>query len=362
MKNWRLSLFEKVILVNSGMLIGEALAGLWVTSHNLEISHYFIDTGFIVLAALLTLTTNAILLRASFRPLFSLLATIRVVSAGRTNARAMVEPSSEEIGELARAFNSMLDRLEAARREQTHLILQAQEEERRRLALELHDETGQNLTALLIHAEVLNQSFQELALAIHDDARQQQVADELRQLILLTQQTLENVRVLAQQLRPSVLDDLGLLPAFRWLVEDSRQRLCLMVSLALDEQEPLLKKLPAAYETALFRIAQESLTNIARHAQASSAAIALRLRQGKISLTIRDDGRGYDPARGRAGTGIVGMRERATMLGGTLRLTSLPGKGTIVRATLPLPSRSEQKTGQEQTKTPSLIEETVHGH
>ena len=358
LKNWRLSLFEKVILVNSGMLIGEALAGFWVTSHNLEIHHYLIDTGFIVLATLLTLTTNAILLRASFRPLFSLLATIRTVSAGRRNARATVEGSSEEIDELARAFNSMLDRLEAARREQTHLILQAQEEERRRIALELHDETGQNLTALLIHAEVLSQSFQELAPAVHDDARRQQVAEELQQLIALTKQTLENVRVLAQQLRPSVLDDLGLLAAFRWLVEDSQQRLCLAVSLTIEEQEPCLRELPAAYETALFRIAQESLTNIARHAHASSAAIALRVRQGKLHLTIRDDGCGYDPARGRAGTGIVGMRERATMLGGTLRLTSLSGKGTIVRATLPLPRLLEQ----EKTAVMQPTGEMVHGH
>src|SRR5216683_8165673 len=158
----KLSLFEKVIAVNSFMLLCEALAGLWVTSHNLEAHHYLIDTSFIVLATLLTLLINVILLRASFRPLFSLLRTIRAVSTGDTHLRASDMPADSEIGELACAFNSMLDRLEAARRERAMLILQAQEEERRRLALELHDESSQNLTALLIHTEILSQSFQAI--------------------------------------------------------------------------------------------------------------------------------------------------------------------------------------------------------
>src|SRR6266446_10344941 len=94
---WRLSLFEKVILVNSLMLIGLALAGLWVTSHNLEAHHYLIDTSFIVAATLLTLAINVILLRASFRPLFNLLSTIRAISAGKTQVRASVTASDSEI-------------------------------------------------------------------------------------------------------------------------------------------------------------------------------------------------------------------------------------------------------------------------
>src|SRR5713226_8572101 len=262
---WRLSLFEKVILVNSLMLIGLALAGLWVTSHNLEVHHYLIDTSFIVFATLLSLLINVLLLRASFRPLFSLLRTIQAVSAGEMDTRAADRPSDSEIGELARAFNTMLDQLERARRERAMLILQAQEEERRRLALELHDESSQNLTALLVHTEVLSQSLQALPdTAITEDVRAQ-LDQGLTYLNRLTQHTLDDIRTLAQQLRPSVLDDLGLLAAFRWLAEDGRQRLQLAVELHINGLEDISRahladdqtrpNYPALYETALFRIA-----------------------------------------------------------------------------------------------------------
>jgi len=233
----QLSLFEKVILANSLVLVGEALVGLWVTSHNIESHHYLIDTTFIVLATLFSLLVNILLLRASFRPLFSLLHTIRAVSAGETQERALVTSSDPEIGELARAFNSMLDRLETARREQAMLILQAQEEERHRLALELHDESSQNLTALLVHTEILSQTLQVLPdTSITADARVQ-VNEGLKCLASLTQRTLDNIRTLAQQLRPSVLDDLGLQAAFRWLAEDARQRLQLSVELDMSGVE-----------------------------------------------------------------------------------------------------------------------------
>ncbi len=359
-QRWHLSLFEKVILVNSVMLIGEALAGLWVTSHNLEAHHYLIDTSFIVLATLLTLFTNVILLRVSFLPLFGLLATIREVSGGKTRARASVTTSDPQIGELAHAFNTMLDRLETARREQTTLILQAQEEQRRSIALELHDETGQNLTALLIHAEVLHQSLQALPEpAIAQEVRRQ-MGDGLAQLAKLTQDTLENIRLLAQQLRPSVLDDLGLLAALRWLVEDSQQRLHLAVELEVDAKEQQWRQLPPVYETALFRIAQESLTNVARHAHAQRAWISLRHEQGQLRLQIRDDGRGYTPGQEQAGLGVFGMRERASLLGGTLTVLSHSGQGTTVLAILPLPTLSGEQAMPIEQAAAEAREEKEH--
>ncbi len=338
LRRLRLSLFEKVILVNSLVLIGEALAGLWVTSHHLEAHHYLIDTSFIVLATVLSLLINIVLLRASFRPLFNLLATIRAVSAGKTHARALVTPADAEIGELAQAFNSMLDRLEMIRREQTMLILQAQEEERRRLALELHDESSQNLTALLIQTEVLHQSLQ----ALPDTTTLRDVREPLngglRSLNRLTEHTLEDIRTLAQQLRPSVLDDLGLHAAFRWLAEDGRQRLKLAVELHLDGVTETVRggRRPALYETIVLRIAQECLANVARHAHAQRVCISLQQDSEQIRLQVSDDGCGYDPSQHHSGLGIVGMRERAALLGGTITISSQPSSGTTVEAVLPL--------------------------
>jgi two-component system sensor histidine kinase UhpB len=335
--SWRLSLFEKVIFVNALMLIGEALAGLWVTSHSLENHHYLIDTTFIVVATILSLFINILLLRASFRPLFSLLQTIRTISGGHTEARAAHLPTDTEIGELAQAFNRMLDSLETARREQAILILQAQEEERRRVALELHDESSQNLTALLVHTEILQQALQALPTSALTSEVRTQLRSGLQQLTQLTQHTLESIRGLALQLRPAVLDDLGLQAALRWLAEDARQRLRLAVDLRLaasDQDKPY----PALYETTLFRVAQESLTNIARHAQATQVSIELKQDEQSICLRICDNGQGYETAQRRSGLGISGMQERVSLLRGTFKLCSELAKGTTVEVILPHPA------------------------
>ncbi len=336
----RLSLFEKVILVNTLLLIGEALAGLWVTSHSLETHHYLIDTSFIVGATLLSLLINFVLLHASFRPLFNLLRTIRAVAAGDTTRRVEHLAADSEIGELALSFNTMLDQLEASQRQQTLLIFQAQEEERRRVARELHDESSQDLTALLVHAEIMSQTLQSLPDTSSIADARAQIDAGLRQLTHLTQDTLEHIRTLALQLRPGILDDLGLHAALRWLAEDSRQRLQLPVELSIDGLEEALRSQPynALYATTLFRIAQESLTNAARHAYARRVSIISSQDSRQVCLTIRDDGVGYDASAQSPGLGVTGMRERATLLGGKLLIASAPGKGTSIEARLPLVS------------------------
>jgi two-component system, NarL family, sensor histidine kinase UhpB len=286
----------------------------------------------------LSLCTNVLLLRASFRPLFSLLATIRAISAGKTGIRATNLPTDTEIGELAQAFNRMLDRLEQTSREQALLIVQAQEEERRRVALELHDESSQNLTALLVHAEILQQSFQVVSNASLTPEAREQLRSGFQQLTRLTQHTLESLRTLALQLRPAILDDLGLHAALRWLAEDCRERLHISVDLRLEDPPTTVhhSAYPPLSETTLFRVAQESLTNIARHAQATHISIEMTQEEKRVFLRIHDNGQGYEPSQRRPGLGINGMQERVSLLGGTLSLTSEPGKGTTVEATLPL--------------------------
>ena len=332
----QLSLFEKVIVVNSVMLIAEALAGFWVTNHHLEAQHYLIDTSFIVLATLSTILINVFLLRMSFQPLFSLLSTMREVSSGNIHARASLSTNDTEIAALSASFNTMLDLLESTHREQTRLILQAQEDERKHIGLELHDEAGQNLTALLVHSELLQQI---LSSAEEETSSTLKIRLEqgLQQLSKLAQQTLESIRILAQQLRPSVLEDLGLLSAFRWLVEDSTHRLHLQVELHVGGFPSEKHPLPSEYETALFRIAQESLTNIARHAQAQQVHVELLQEQTQLRLQIQDNGLGYIPSPKRTGLGIFGMRERAAQLGGTFSIQTHQPTGTQVQVLLPLP-------------------------
>jgi two-component system sensor histidine kinase UhpB len=337
LRRWRLSLFEKVILTNSLLLLAEAIAALWVTSHALEAHHFLIDTAFLVAATLLSIAINAFLLRASFRPLFRLLEVIRRISAGQTEARAEPAATDSEVGQLAAAFNAMLDRLEELRHQQSALILQAREEELRRVSRELHDESGQNLTAVLVYCEILMRTVESLPDRVIAGETRQQLVTNCQQLCELAQRTLDAIRQLSQRLRPPVLDDLGLVAALRWLVEDSRQRFCLPVELTIEEQ-PLWQCLPPLYETTLFRIAQEALTNVARHARASRAQLSLWLAPATIHLCIQDDGSGYDPRLRSNGMGLVSMRERAALLGGRLSIDARPGQGTRVEAILPLPA------------------------
>lgn len=332
-----LSIFERVIVANSAIIVLATVAGWWLTQHNAEVYHFIIDTTFIGLAALSGVVVNFILLRAAFAPLRRVLTTIHAVEQGKLSARVDVRAGDADTATLARAFNGMLDRLAEMRDEAAGLTLRAQEEERRRLALELHDQTGQSLTALTLHAQAIGQT---LAHEQSDAALRARAQAE--RLNALAQRTLVEVQAIARQLRPSLLDDLGVVAALSWLAEDAEERLGVTtcVKIAGDELEAGAR-IPAEIETALYRIAQESLTNAVRHGKARRIAIKLRSSAQTLTLTIADDGTGF-ASRGAAasreggGLGLYGMRERSRLLGGTLRLRSAPGHGCVVRATIPL--------------------------
>ena len=333
----RLSIFEKVIIANSVIIVLDTLAGWWITEHNPGTYHYIIDTSFIVLAAVLGLLVNFLLLRAAFAPLSRLLATIRAVERGDLNARVSVDESDGDVRVLARAFNAMLDQLARTTNEVAAHVLRAQEEERRRLALELHDQTGQSLTALVLHAEAIAQR-----LAAQDSDSAIQARKQAERLSLLAQQTLVEVQALSRQLRPAMLDDLGLPAALRWLAEDAHRRLGVELRVVTAGAD----RLPPDVETALFRIAQESLTNAVRHGRATYAGCLLRQSAGVVSLVFADNGCGFDPvssrgsyarARQSGGLGLEGMQARVQPLGGSLTVRSRQGQGCWIRARVPLP-------------------------
>ncbi len=338
-----LSLFEKVLVANTVIILVEALAAWWVTSHALESYHYLIDTSFLVTAAVLGLLINTLLLRAAFRPLFGLLNTIQLIEAGRLDCRAQVSARDSDVSQVAAALNAMLDRLEALRHQTAGEILHAQEQERRRLALELHDQSSQTLTALTLHAQVL-EDLLAAEVAPSPALLRQQVA----QVNQLAGRTMSELRHVAEQLRPAILDDLGLEAALRWLAEDVGQFSHLCVSVHLSGAGEQGQRLPAEVETALFRIAQEGLTNVVRHAQASQVEVKLLRSAEQVTLLICDDGRGLASATGEAaklhaGLGLTGMQERTRLLGGTLEIASRPDQGTMIQASIPLAAALAKK-------------------
>jgi two-component system, NarL family, sensor histidine kinase UhpB len=340
-----LSIFERVIVANSAIIILATVAGWWLTQHNAEVYHFIIDTTFIGLAALSGVVVNFILLRAAFAPLRRVLATIHAVERGDLSARVDVRVGDADTATLARAFNGMLDRLAEMRDEAAGLTLRAQEEERRRLALELHDQTGQSLTALTLHAQAIGQT-----LAYEQSDAAIRARTQAERLNALAQRTLVEVQAIARQLRPSLLDDLGVVAALSWLAGDAEERLGVSarVTIAGDELEAGAR-IPSEIETALYRIAQESLTNAVRHGKARRIAIALRSSAQALTLTIADDGAGFTPGdttvgRESGGLGLYGMRERARLLGGSLRLRSALGRGCIVRAAIPMRWSDEPAT------------------
>jgi len=221
-----------------------------------------------------------------------------------------------------------LQRRERLRGELLHKIIVAQEEERKRIARDLHDETSQTLTALLYAVDE--------ALELTDAAEIKQM---LRNMRAVAQRTLDGVHKLIFDLRPSMLDHLGLVPALRWFAQSRLEPANVRLQIE-DDQAP--RRLPAEIETALFRVVQEAITNIARHAMARNVRIAFAQEQDRVEVFIEDDGIGFDmvsvtlsPDSGR-GLGLLGMQERIELLGGHFHIDSAPGFGTRIRISVPV--------------------------
>jgi len=251
----------------------------------------------------------------------------------------------DEIGQLAAAFNAMVENLERADGERSRLlaelrgkeqmrlqllekIISAQEDERKRVARELHDETSQSLTSLIVGLKVLE------SVAVLPEVREK--AAELR---ALGGEILRDVHDLAFQLRPSLLDHLGMVAAVQRLTEDYTQKAGLQIDLQVSGFED--KRLPPATETALYRLVQEALTNVAKHARAKNVSVILKEDGASVRAFVEDDGRGFNVAEvmGSAAKdkklGLFGMEERAALVGGRLTIESMPGKGTRVSVEVP---------------------------
>ena len=221
-------------------------------------------------------------------------------------------------------------RTEDLLRKLTHRVVQAQEAERGSVALALHDDITQMLCAVLIRSQALAEQISE------DDGASKREAIKLRELL---GQTAEEVESISRNLRPSVLDLLGLIPALRAHCTDFAQRTGISLKLAF---QPLTNRLPAESELALYRILQKALENVEKHSHARQVTVGLRQRDS-VRLTIQDDGLGFDSdhhtarQKGNGDLGLLSMRERASYVGAAFKIKSVPGAGTEIEVLMPLP-------------------------
>lgn len=236
-----------------------------------------------------------------------------------------------------RLFRELVD-TERRFRSLSRSVWRVQEDERRRLARELHDGIGQTLTALKNHLDGMER---------RNGRSPEEITRGIGEALEIASQALHETRELSRLLRPAVLDDLGLVPALRWLARTVGQRFSIEVDLnvrGLDE------RFDSEIETLAFRFVQEALTNVAKHSGAASARVDAERAAGRLAIRVSDSGRGFDPpsvldsGRGDASVGIRGMRERAALLGGAIHIDSRPEGGTRIEVVVPLAAAGGEPT------------------
>jgi two-component system sensor histidine kinase UhpB len=311
-----MSLAQRVVLLNSAVLLVACLAlalGPATVSSPIHTRELLV-----LLAGLIaTMGANLVLVRRAFAPLQRLTRLMHTVDPLAPGTRLQTGVAAKEIRELAEAFNDMLARLEDERRDSARRAVRAQEAERRRVARELHDELGQSLTGVLLQIDQ--------AIRAPDEADLEEAREGARR-------SLDGVRRIARDLRPDTLVELGLPSALNALAARFTRQSGVVVDRHLDHDLP---KVDEDVEVVLYRVAQEALTNVARHADAQHLTLELSHAGGVVTLTVDDDGRGVPGYLGHEARGITGMRERALLVHGRLRIGRSPTGGTRVRLEIP---------------------------
>lgn len=326
----------KVMIANGVIIIIGAVGGVALTLWGIRAGGV-LETmlPFVVLGLSATLAINFLLVELAFRPIYQLRDVMEAVERGQLDARAPEIRDDPDVRRVAETLNAMLDRLQEQRRTAASQILKALEQERKRIARELHDETSQALATLLLNLELTSRALPHCS----DDQGGSQVIQarkRLQESRELVEQTLDEVRKLTMDLRPAVLDDLGLVPALRWYAHTKLDPAGVQVELDVTGFD---HRLPDEMETVIFRVAQEAITNVLLHARAQRVSVELHEEPDLLYLRIQDDGRGFSPeqilAQPERSIGLAGMRERAALVEGRLEIHSRPGQGTTVELAIP---------------------------
>jgi two-component system, NarL family, sensor histidine kinase UhpB len=305
-----------VVLVTLTLFAASLAAGL-----DISVAEQRWQFLILALAIVLTLCVNLWMLQKRFGPLERLVERVEAIDPAAPETFELSEHPVEEIDRLSTSFRRLLQRIDEEQRRSGKLVLRAQEEERRRLARDLHDEVNQALTAILLRLEALGQDIQPAQAA------------EVSELKQLTGQAMDQLLRLARQLRPTALDDHGLAAAIDEQIQGFSARTGADAELRVNG-EP--SKLDEDTQTVVYRVAQEALANAARHSHAGQVSVELTASKAGAELHVRDDGTGFDPlAAHGGGLGLDGMAERARLAGGALDLRSSPGGGTELTLRVP---------------------------
>jgi two-component system sensor histidine kinase UhpB len=305
------------VFVTNALVLAVAAAALVLSPATVSFPVALTEAAVLAVGLGAMLALNFALLRRALSPLERLRAFMRGADPLRPGARAPIDDAVPELRAVAETFNEMVARLEAERRDSAGRALAAQEGERLRIAQELHDEVGQKLTAVVLALDNLSR--------LHEGPALQEAREGVRE-------TLEEVRLIARRLRPEALDHLGLPSALAALTNSLRGVGGVSIERRIDRSLPAL---PSEVELVVYRVAQEALTNVVRHAQSDQAWLILRHAEGAVQLEVVDAGDGFDAGAVAEGAGIRGMRERALLVGAELEIRSRPRAGTTVRLRCP---------------------------
>ena len=330
---YRIAIGNAVIIV-AGAIIGTFLTQL-LTNITTTLWHFVL---FASIGILISLILNFIIIHAALHPLRELRLIVNRIQAGQAEVKQLaLEDTDPDIHRLTNALNSLITQLEASNQELRVLSKQAinaQEDERKRIARSLHDDTGQSLSTLIINLERLEN---------HIPTDSAELVNRLRSIRQMAAESLECLRSIIYDLRPAILDDLGLLPAIRWYARTNLEEAGIQVELDFPDELLLLSQ---PLTTTLFRISQEGVNNIIRHSQAKNAHISLGVQENKVYLQIKDDGHGFEPGKlsneaiDMQHWGLTGIQERIELVGGKMSISSDPTHGTTLLVSVPL-MRSE---------------------
>lgn len=307
------------VLAANALVLGVAMLILSLSPATVPGPESAADVLVLAAGMAVIVVVNFLLLRRMLGPLRHLTEMMHAVDPLKAGVRIPEYGRDAEVVELTGAFNEMLQRLETERREATRYAVEAQEGERHRISQELHDEIGQGLTAALLQLE-------GVAKAAPPDLQ-----EKLSEATETVRASLEETRGVASRLRPEALDDLGLLSALKTLRKRLVEQTGMPIEMVFDDGLP---EIPQEQEIVVYRVTQEALTNVLRHAGAMKATVTLRCVDGSLRLCVSDNGVGLSGAR--PGGGMVGMRERAMLVGGDLKIGAADGRGTQVTLEVPV--------------------------